>query len=84
MKKEIDVWVDETFLEDDGRAGATVMKKPVDKSSWTKAKLIIELPEKKATITESEFDNIVSMASVVGERAFKYLNTEKQRLFGDD
>ena len=56
--KEIDVWVNPNssmYSEfDDSKLGATVMYNPDEKFS-VKAKLIIEIPEKKIEITEREF-----------------------------
>lgn len=54
--KEIDVWVpeytDETLCED------IALKPQDDGVQWLKAKLIIELPEKKITMTESQFEDM--------------------------
>lgn len=59
--EKIDVWID---LDQATSAINGVWS--IDKrSGWVKAKLIIELPEKSITLTESDFDLIVGNASVV-------------------
>jgi hypothetical protein len=56
--KEIDVWVQDTLVSDAYDYSGYIHRKPKD--GYLKAKLIIEIPEKKITITESEFEEVWS------------------------
>ena len=55
--KEIDVWVNPKRLEveKNWRSERSISSSNWDEPDWLKAKLIIEMPEKKIEITESEF-----------------------------
>lgn len=58
-------------------------------TDYLKAKLIIELPEKKITITEKEFESAFNKASLLSlddnykPKHYAYLGPLKQKLFGD-
>lgn len=61
--KEINVWVSPSDL---GNKYFSVVQESADcpmKGDSVKAKLIIELPERKVTITESEFEEAVKFAN---------------------
>lgn len=90
--KEIDIWIDNTVMH--GLiSGHDVQSKEMyfcnsDRSRTTKAKLIIELPEKKIEITESSFDEAVYDAfhnGLLRNHSFNEIKqTMKQKLFGKD
>lgn len=85
--KEIEVWVYENDLEKaqkNGTKGVYFTLEYPDDSSFKKAKLIIDLPEKKIEITESQFDEAwrLSATAVNSTVHQSYLNL-KQKLFGD-
>jgi hypothetical protein len=78
--REIEVWVSKDVLDhlidepESNLVGSTVFKRPTD--HWSvKAKLIIEIPERKVEITESEFD-----AAAWGSISF---NSLKEKLFAE-
>lgn len=76
--KEIEVWVPRMTLDSFARSEVFTSKtRDMVDDSWLKAKLIIELPEKKVTISESEFDRLIGLD--------KNVNTGwvKNKLFGD-
>lgn len=54
--KEIDVWVTPKILESTSSNNFYVQTYEGD-TAFLKAKLIIEIPDKKITISESEFEN---------------------------
>jgi len=56
--KEIDVWVLKECVRHTYNSGSWNTKESLDFN--VKAKLIIEIPEKKIEITESEFDEAVT------------------------
>lgn len=59
---EINVWVHNSTVEkgEPYQAGSKIFPDyvEVDKTAWTKAKLIIEIPEKRVLISETQFDEI--------------------------
>ncbi len=56
-KKEIDVWVDKKVADDRCPELNHVIYLD-ERVNMTKARLIIEMPEKKIEITESQFDEV--------------------------
>ena len=56
MKKELDLWVYDTFLKYPDSELHSICAYKNKQGDMLKAKLIIELPEKKIEITESQFD----------------------------
>ena len=59
--KEIDVWICSDFLNGHEEIFDSISEKKIDEFN-IKAKLIIEIPEKKIEITESEFDEAYANA----------------------
>jgi hypothetical protein len=89
MKKEIEVWVDPLItIHDTGSFPIT--KDPVivhgfkvrhEDREMIKAKLIIEIPEKKIEITESQFDEAWKEMHKSPLSDYEFL---KERLFGKE
>jgi hypothetical protein len=77
--KEIEVWVNDNFIEYKVGIGDVVrdigFEQFINGNKATKAKLIIEIPEKKIEITESEFDEAVGNVGL-GSNMTKYLKKE--------
>lgn len=93
--KEIEVWVSRPLIDNDIRFGESrerYIRIPyrdhdLSEQGYTKAKLIIELPEKKIEITEGQFDEAVKeffkgdiSPMQTGVKMQSHL---KQKLFGD-
>lgn len=58
--KEIEVWVPTMVTDSFARSEIfTIKTRDMIEGSWLKARLIIEIPEKTITISESEFWEIV-------------------------
>ena len=76
--KEIDVYVHQGFL-DKGWDCMSVMERSTPPEFTLKAKLLIEIPEKKITITESQFDAAISRASGMAVN-YNYVNDIKKEL----
>lgn len=57
--KEIDVWVSKRVLDGDD-VSDTLTTYETGSVNRIKAKLVVEIPEKKVTITESQFDEFVN------------------------
>lgn len=75
--KEIDVWVcKNTFNKSNSHLWVykNFYKAP-EGIQYLKAKLIIEIPEKKVTITESEFDDALKNC-FIGDNNSRYLKKE--------
>lgn len=86
--KEIEVWVTDTFVDQvDSKHLSYIptFAQPVEGTKCTKARLIIELPEKKITISESQFDelwnDLYERIPNSEALAIKYHST-KDKLFG--
>lgn len=60
--KEIDVWVEECVLNGDKDVMHEISKYRTSCSKPLKAKLIIEIPEKKVEITESQCEKAIDIA----------------------
>ena len=95
MKKEIDVWVGKEFFAAELRGctvGDTIRNYEANDGRPTfKARLTVELPERTATIKESDFNEMLYEASVnCGIKPGMLLSDEfrdmkeewKQKLFG--
>ena len=83
--KEIDCWYWEKDLEiamktPDEKGVYTVIVEPVEKG-YKKAKLIIEVPEKSTTITESELESVLGETECVNGMDMYY--RIKNKLFGN-
>ena len=94
--KEIDVWVP-NFIEEDFGLECIIANTGVyasicgdqmeeDNIIYYRAKLIIEIPEKKIEITESEFDKLAESYMTLNCYGVKkvYYDDLKKELFGDD
>lgn len=80
--KEIDVWVDPDGLDNlskHGNRGTTVWNK--DSEGLLKAKLIVELPERTWSGTESQFDEAVKNIALKTSHADLFEGI-KEKLFG--
>jgi len=83
--KEIDVWVKKSFeMNFSNNYIADVHNRPTELYP-IKAKLIIEIPEKKITITESEFNEAskVIRFGVFNGETYGDINRLKEKLFGE-
>lgn len=85
MKKEIEVWVSKHFMASENRdctvSGTIRNYKNSDGMTPFKATLIIEVPEKEITITESEYRESVN--PFFPYPASKKIDEAVQELFGD-
>lgn len=91
MKKEIEVWLFKSFehmekKDGRGQCSMTVVNSPDDKHT-VKAKIVIEIPERRVQISESEFQ--AAMMDVIGiiqggneNRGLDLLHSWKEKLFG--
>lgn len=78
--REIECWVSPTIKNGDIETRYCVISGPVDPDTYRKAKLIIEVPEKRIEISESEFEKIFK-----GHTGYSYTVHEmKQKLFGKE
>lgn len=78
--KEIEVWVDDNYFPwfKDGASMPIHPQKPTGGPSF-KATLVIEIPEKKIEISESEFEEVLRYAE---KDHANYTNRIRQKLFG--
>jgi len=67
-KEEIDVWIQDTLICQNFEYSGYVHRK--EKKGFLKAKLIIEIPEKKIEITESELRIAMYEAGAQGYSPF--------------
>ena len=81
MKKEIEVWVHPNLLKDsrEGKVFA-VLEKEYDHS--IKARLIIDLPEKKIEISEADLDDLNRQFHYCADENPYFYKFLKQKLFG--
>lgn len=94
MKKEIDVWVSQEWLDwalENEEDGPTISRGLGGANH--KAKLIVEISEKRAEITESEFDEALSLArkqvafsrsNYLIEKINAKVSDLRLKLFGED
>jgi hypothetical protein len=75
-EKIIDVWVSHKFDNLDTDLATIILDRNTNIKDYFKAKLIIEIPEKKIEITESEFDIIVGKKKVIN--AYNYEKVKKE------
>lgn len=87
--KEIDVWVQKLVISDKYKyeafmEGRSCQMSRTEKDGYYKAKLIIEIPEKKIEITESEFDKVyatyISALGVDKHYQFEHMVEMKKEL----
>ena len=82
--KEIEVFIPSIELDSFARAEILIGRTRDMRigGDWHKAKLIIELPERKAEITESEFDEVIAKHFTQHWIADEMVKI-KQKLFGN-
>lgn len=79
-KKEMVVYINPSILEDDS-FGVFYKSLPRPEAEHLKAKLIIEVPEKSTTITESELESVLGETECVNGMDMYY--RIKNKLFGN-
>lgn len=92
--KEIDVWVSNSLVIQDDTECRNIFRSGgdescVNKKLFTKARLIIELPEKKIEITESQlrdcFDSFRKLDNDNERRlVYSFLEFAQAKLFGEE